>query len=233
MVGDQPAQDIPTPGKPYAFCLDVAGQDESRMSVGAAQASPELSNPGRDSVSLSIIELDCSNLAIASLPTYRVVARHSWTGQPHIKLFSILKNLVQTWNPMYIVIDATGVGEGLWSLLDHLYPRKVIPVKFTQQEKSEIGWRFLSIIETGRFRDCTNQADVIEQYRGCISEVLPGPGKLLRWGVPDGTRAADGDLLHDDAVISDSLVSILDRQEWQPFTEPDFYIFHPSDPLKG
>ena len=140
---------------------------------------------------------------------------------------------MQTWHPIYIVIDATGVGEGLWSLLDYAFPKIVLPVKFTQQEKSEIGWRFLSIIETGRFRDCAPASNVDEQYRGCMSEVLPGPGKLLRWGVPDGTRAADGELLHDDAVISDSLVAILDRQGWEPFTEPELYMFHPPDPLKG
>jgi hypothetical protein len=230
MVADQSNQDQPTFGRSYAFLLDIAGQDESRMHISS---DAPLTNPGRDSVSLSIVELDLSNLAIAALPTYRVIRRFSWTGQPHVSIYHILRNLVQTWAPIYIVIDATGVGEGLWSLLDFAYPKKVIPVKFTQQEKSEIGWRFLSIIETGRFRDCAPDPSVDEQYRGCISEVLAGPGKLLRWGVPDGTRAADGDLLHDDALISDSLVAVLDRQEWQPFTEPEVFMFHPPDPLKG
>ena len=72
MVADQPAQDQPIPGRSYAFCLDVAGQDEARMHISS---DAPLTNPGRDAVSLSIIDMDCSNLAIAALPTYRVIKR--------------------------------------------------------------------------------------------------------------------------------------------------------------
>ncbi len=77
----------------------------------------------------------------------------AWTGENHLAVFGKIKNLAEQWSPQHIVIDATGVGEGLWSLLDRSFPTRVIPVKFTAQEKSEIGWRFLSIIETGRFSD--------------------------------------------------------------------------------
>ena len=84
-----------------------------------------------------------------------VAGRAAWTGANHLTVFGQLKALAESWQPQHIVIDATGVGEGLWSLLDRAFPARVIPVKFTQREKSEIGWRFLSIIETGRFRDNT------------------------------------------------------------------------------
>ena len=105
--------------------------------------------------------------------------------------------------PQHIVIDATGVGEGLWAMLDRAFPTRVIPVKFTAQEKSEIGWRFLSIIETGRFIDPAPTDEVRLQYSRCISEILPGPGKHLRWGVPDGSRGPDGELIHDDYILAD------------------------------
>jgi len=49
------------------------------------------------------------------------------------------------------VIDATGVGEGLWSLLDNAFgPLTVLPVKFTSKVKSELGYGLLGIIESGR-----------------------------------------------------------------------------------
>ncbi len=111
-------------------------------------------------------------------------------------------------------MDATGVGEGLWAMMDHAFPTRVIPVKFTQQGKSEIGWRFLSIIETGRFRDHAHTNEVRLQYSKCISEILPGPAKTLRWGVPDGTRGPAGELIHDDFILADSLTAKLDELEW-------------------
>ena len=58
--------------------------------------------------------------------------------------------------------------------------------------KSEMGYAFLGLIETGRFRDCASTEEVVTQYRHCESEILPGPQKTMRWGVKDGTRDAEG-----------------------------------------
>ncbi len=122
---------------PVAFLIDVAGQDEVMLN------SNELGNPGRDSTTLSIVSIDLSTLATLQAPTYRIVHRRAWTGIRYLTVFGQLKALADIWKPQHIVIDATGVGEGLWTLLDKAFPTRVIPVKFTQQQKSEIGWRFL------------------------------------------------------------------------------------------
>ncbi len=114
-------------------------------------------------------------------------------------------------------------------MLDKAFPTRVIPVKFTQQEKSEMGWRFLSIIETGRFRDNAPSDAVRIQYAKCRSEILPGPAKTLRWGVPDGTRGPDGELVHDDHIMADALVAKLDELEWQSHSET--LIVRAPDPL--
>jgi hypothetical protein len=253
MQGDRPGQNEPRPGGLYAFCLDVAGQDETRMDEngwtmsdaaamsdgraryipptdGARPVSP-LQNPGRDATALTIMEIDLSSLPLLQGPTYRAVKRMQWTGSNHVTVFGALKSLGEAWNPQHIVIDATGVGEGLWAMLDRAFPGRVRPVKFTQSEKSEIGWRFLSIIETGRFRDCCPTDEVRAQYQACRSEILPGPAKTLRWGVPEGLRGPDGELLHDDFILADSLVTLLDRLEWRSPLPP--MIVRPKDPLKG
>ena len=117
----------PVSGLPHAFLIDVAGQDEALMDTEG------LGNPGRDSTTLSIVEIDLSSLKTLQAPTYRVVMRYSWTGENHLTVFSKIKSLAGAWRPQYIVIDATGVGEGLWALLDKTFPARVKPVKFTQQ----------------------------------------------------------------------------------------------------
>lgn len=227
MIGDQPAQDQPVSGTLYAFLLDVAGQDEAIMNGLDAP----LINPGRDAVSLSIASVDLSSLEFLQVPTYRIVNRQQWVGQNHVTIFGKLKAMAEAWTPQWIVIDATGVGEGLWAMLDKAFPLRVIPVKFTQQTKSEVGWKLISIIETGRLRDCTPSDKVRAQYAGCQSEILPGPAKTLRWGVPEGSRDVDGDLLHDDYVLADALVSQLDGLDWYANTE--FSAIDGEDPLKS
>jgi hypothetical protein len=236
LQGDRPAQDAPRPGSVYAFLLDVAGQDEAVMKTTddgpLTMDNGPSSMVSRDSTALTIVEIDLSGMGtLDRAPIYRAVKRLQWTGQNHLGIFGALQSLGQAWQPQYFVIDASGVGEGLWAMLDRAFPGRVQPVKFTRTEKSEIGWRFLSIIETGRFRDCCPTDQVRLQYAACRSEILPGAGQTLRWGVPEGRRGPDGELLHDDMLIADSLVSVLDRLKWHTSTPP---IFVPGrDPLEG
>ena len=215
MQADQPSQTCPQVGVVYAFLLDVAGQDEARMFTSA---DAPLSNPGRDSVSLTIATVDLSTLAVLQAPTYRFVNRQQWTGLNHLLIFGKLKSLVESWNPQYIVMDATGVGEGLWAMLDRSFPARVIPVKLSRQVKSELGWHYLAILETGRLRDCCLTDPVRLQYDACQAEILPGPAKTLRWGVPEGARSPDGEFIHDDYLLADALVAELDRLKWNVST---------------
>jgi hypothetical protein len=210
--------------------IDVAGMDESKTSLASSLSSEGLGNPGRDSTTLTIVGIDLSTLSILTRPTYRVLARHSWTGQNHLSVFGQIKNLAEQWSPQHIVIDASGVGEGLWALLDRAFPTRVTPIKFTSQEKSEIGWRFLAIVESGRFLDPAPNDEVRLQYSHCISEILPGPQKTLRWGVPDGARGPDGELIHDDYILADALTSVLDCMEWN--IQTDLYCSEGYDPLE-
>ncbi len=198
----------------YGFLIDVAGQDETRTEMYRETA---LLNPGRDSTFLKIVEVDISSVSVAGKPTYRVVGRLAWTGASHVAVFGALKALEQKWNPQYIVIDATGVGEGLWSMLDNAYGEKeVLPVKFTAQLKSALGYGLLGLMDSGRYQEYHPLDETFQrQMDFCRSEILPGPGKLMRWGVPDGTRdRASGEPVHDDDLITSAMCAILDRMEW-------------------
>lgn len=208
MQGDQPAQEQPQAGHIYALKIDVAGVDEAVLELEG------MSNPGRDKTTLSIDDIDLSMLETLQAPIYRTVKRLEWHGENHVTIFGALCQIIDRWNPLYIVIDATGVGEGLFSMLAKRYPTKTIGVKFSAQTKSEIGYGFLGVIEAGRFRDCARTEQVTEQYQRCTSEILVGPQKTMRWGVKDGTRGASGELVHDDYILADALVAELDKRAW-------------------
>lgn len=222
MLGDQPAQAEPIPGHLYAMTVDVGGQDEAMMNLDG------MGNPGRDYVTVDIHDVDLSSLETLQAPIYRCVNRSSSQGVNHVDVFGALCAKVDAWNIQHIVIDATGVGEGLWGMLVKKYPTRTIAVKFTQQVKSEIGYAFLGVVETGRFRDCARTEEVRMQYEKCQSEVLIGPAKTMRWGVKDGTRES-GLLVHDDWLLADSLVTELDKLDWSiPF---ETVIIQGIDPM--
>ena len=200
----------PKEGVLYAFLLDVAGQDEAVMQTG----DEDLAEDKRDAVTLSIIEIDLEDVEIDQFPSYTVINRKSWTGLPHPTIYKKIKDLNSIWMPALIVMDATGVGEGLWGFLDRALPNKVMPVKFSSKTKSEIGYAFLSTIETGRFHDATQDPQAIKQYAACVSEIKIGPAKTMKWGVPEGKRDEEGKEIHDDYVLADCLCVKLDELQW-------------------
>jgi hypothetical protein len=165
-----------------------------------------------------------------------VMQRAGWIGVKHSTLYGRIKALAETWQPRYLVIDATGVGAGLTSFLDKSFPGRVIPFLFTRVTKSKLGWDFLAVVDTGRFRDYASQDEAkqvfFQQLAYCQSEIMPGPEHRMKWGVPDGTRdLTNGELVHDDWVLSAALCSVLQDVSWSVFSRP--ILVQAADPLKA
>jgi hypothetical protein len=231
LIGTHEALDAPRPAQLYACLIDVAGQDE-----GASLEEGGLENPKRDSTALTVVEVDLATLSdpLLKAPSYRAVSRRLWTGTNQTRLYAELRGLMDHWRPWWTVIDATGVGAGLSSFLANAYPNRVIPFVFTSSSKSKLGWDFMGMIDSGRFKDYratepghSRHASVyafdpdslrelfLRQAEYCQYEVRPGSGQVLRWGVPDSQRdPATGELLHDDLLLSAALVAVLDGQDW-------------------
>jgi hypothetical protein len=214
MRGEHPRRYTPEEGLVYAVLVDVAGEDESGGGEGVI-----LTNPGRDSTALTVVEVSLASLCdeLVRAPTYRVVNRRSWVGIKHASLYGEIKALADHWGAAYLVIDATGVGAGLASFLEKASPGKVIPYVFTAKSKSDLGWKFLSVVETGRFKDHTPNGPEREEFWVQLRHVSyqAGENQSLRWGVPEGSReAGTGGLVHDDWVISAALCAVLDAQSW-------------------
>ena len=91
----------------------------------------------------------------------------------------------------------------------------VEPFVFTGKSKSDLGWAFLGLIDGGRFKEYVEEpaTEITRVYRqqlaACRYEVVPGPGRVLRWSVP-------ANLGHDDLLISAALAARLDAIDWRP-----------------
>lgn len=242
MASDLPAADGSTSGceagaagSLYALAIDVAGEDEALEGADLRAA-----NPRKDSTVVTVVRVDLGGLddPLLGLPRYEVVNRYGWTGRQHADLYAAILDLVEQWQAAAVVVDATGVGAGLASFLQRRLgtarphnagsaqaqragvarrairaPGLVLPVEFNLASKSDLGWDFLGLIETGRFKDYVEDgaSDTRQFWReveACEFEVLPGPGQRMRWGVRDPA-------LHDDYLISAALVSRLDALAWR------------------
>lgn len=227
LYGTYPPQTAPSPGEIYVMTLDIAGEDEKSQEVDA------LSNPARDATALTIARVNTATLTDPGLllPSYEIVYRQLWVGTRHTDLYGQILSLATTWGVRHLVCDATGVGAGLTAFLTRSLGSKVIPFIFNTRTKSDLGWSFLSLIDSGRLKTYAvddqekfpfsrgDLGDVaskfFRQLEHCQYEIFPGPEKRIRWSVPDGTRdPASGELIHDDLVISAALLAVLDDKPW-------------------
>ena len=230
MRGDHGRRHEPEPGHRYALLIDVAGEDEQAVASQhvpgqgvAIQYRMMLGNPQRDATALTVVDVDHTH---GSLPTYRVVDRKLWLGEAHTALYRELLALARHWHAAWVVVDATGVGAGLASFLEEALGGRgqpggrVVPVQFSRRLKSDLGWSFLGVVETGRYRDYEpDGAPETRQFwyevEACQREVRSDPNHTMRWGVWDNV-AYDGLIAygHDDLLISASLCALLDDLGW-------------------
>jgi hypothetical protein len=186
---------------------------------------------------VTVFRVDLAGLEdpLLGFPRYEVVNRYWWTGRQHSTLYAAIVDLAEFWQAACVVVDATGVGAGLASFLvqrlgsyrDHP-PGPVIPIHFTLASKSDLGWHFLSLVETGRYKEYADDGapDTRQFWREveeCEFEVLPGPGQRMRWGVRDPA-------VHDDMLISAALVAELDKVQWTVEVESEVIKAPPDWP---
>jgi hypothetical protein len=220
MRGDHPRQHTATPGRQYALLVDVAGADEvAAYAPGAdiGDARDVLPGSRRDATALTVVEADLSGLddPLVMRPRYRVVDRRLWVGTSHPHLHATLTDLaLNVWKARWVVVDATGVGAGLAGFLAQRLPGRVVPFVFTVQSKSQLGWDFLAMVDSGRYKEYAEDGEhdtglFWTQVEECTSQVGNGPGRPLRWGVELAAT-------HDDLLVSAALTAVLDRQDWRP-----------------
>ncbi len=213
--GEHLRQTTPPGGSCIAFCLDVAGEDAGLGTSGV------LSNPQRDFSALTIIAWHSQPTDWgASQNHYAVLNRQAWQGISQSQLFEQIMALVRLWQPRHLVVDASGVGAGVASFLERALPGKVTAFQFNTASKSRLGWAFLGLIDSGRFKDhrdeSPQQREFLAQARACKSSISIGPERTLRWQVPAGTRDERGQEVHDDWLISAALCAVLESQSLQP-----------------
>jgi len=228
MVGTHLRQRAPTEGREYAILLDVAGESEERLEGELLRAE----EPRKDSTALTIVEVARSDLGtppawIGGLPRFLVMDRYLWTGTPHYQLYGAIVHLAELWAPTRVIVDATGVGAGLVSFLRRALGERVLPFIFTLASKSDLGWGFLGICNSGRFLDHRDDGSpergrFWRELAAAEHEIVQGPDKRMRWGVRDPA-------LHDDLLISAALCALLDHQEPAPYVGSQ--IIEAEDPL--
>jgi len=106
------------------------------------------------------------------------------------------------WHCRKVVVDATGVGQPVASLLRQSLGSKVSPFTFTQQSKSELGFRLLAAINSGRLKMYAGDGSPEEQEFWFEMEKAKSqyrPSQTMNFYVDPGEG-------HDDFLMSLALL---------------------------
>jgi len=133
-------------GKTYIAGIDLAGE--------AGGDDFTNTQPHQDSTVVTIGELDFSICDdIQKQPRIKVVEHYRWTGRKHAELYSRLVDILKNvWKCRRVVVDATGLGQPVSSFLRKALGSRVSPFTFTAKSKSELGFKLLAAINSGRLK---------------------------------------------------------------------------------
>jgi len=180
-------------GKIYVAGLDLAGEAE-------ISEEPGMTVRGRDAAVLTIAEVSFPAADTeAKEPRIEVVEHYACVGRPHPELYRELLHIIRdTWKCSRVVIDATGVGEGVASFLRAALGNRVKPFKFTQASKSALGFNLLAAVNSGSLS--LYRADGSPEHREMLLELerarsVSRPNRTINFYVDP----AEG---HDDYLVS-------------------------------
>jgi hypothetical protein len=245
VTGDQPEP-------VYVATIDVGGQDEATTDMVA-----RLNNPGRDYTVATLFAVTVGSSSLAHLPVYLALDVFVDHGSRHFQDVpgrpSLVKRLVawlELWPARHLVVDCSGVGEGLYDWLCARFGRaRVTGYPFQGAgKKAALGSAFISLIETGRFKYWQGDEErplsdgwwFWRQVEACRYE-LPAAGRFdhhLRWGVPAQAKLSAvgqaGLAIHDDRLLSAALICQADSL-WQAgrlaLGQAQSAVISPRDPL--
>lgn len=214
MVGNHPPLTRPEQGQQYIATLDTGGEDEQL--------------PGqhtRHNYTALLIH------RVTSSGRYETIACWQWQGQRHFEpqangqpsMSRQIENIIIHWKPSAIIADATGLGQGIASYLSARFTGRVIKFVFTHRSKAEVGSKFVSLIESGKygfFCDAASYSTTwlfMAQAAACTMEIAIGGSfdTTLKWGVPDNhtTPHPAGTIqTNDDVLVAAALVAVAEQE---------------------
>jgi hypothetical protein len=126
---------------------DEDGAYIAGMDVGGEENKP---TGKRDSTVITIGRVRYNEL---DLPRIEVVHQVWWTGMRYMEQYATMVALMQQWNIRQLVIDRTGLGEGLAALLTQRFgEERVVAFCFSRPSKSHLTYQLLSMINSGRLK---------------------------------------------------------------------------------
>jgi hypothetical protein len=213
LQGSHAWEDEPRAGDWYIGGMDVAGEERPAAHMPGEAPRPSQygrngrnGRNGRSKRDSSVLTIGRVHFNEFNLPCIEVTHQQWWTGRSHLDQYAAALALIEHWDVRALVIDATGLGAGLASMLvGKLGAERVTPFTFTRPAKSRLAYQLLSLLNSGRLKLYEAHSAPMPIYDECWRQLrlaryrLPAPETIDFYVDP-----ADG---HDDFLASLALLT--------------------------
>lgn len=124
---------------------------------------------------------DNASLAILAIPLrpgdkWRVLKTMDFHGQNFQYQANRIKEIVDSHNVQHVGIDVTGIGYGLFELVEQFY-RRVTPINYSNETKTGLVMKAIDVIENGRFEYESGNKRITQAFM-MITKTTTGSGLI-------------------------------------------------------
>ena len=211
LQGKHTWEELPQEDAIYVAGMDVAGEQRASPTI-SLMTQPALAGgrTRRDSTVITIGRVSYNEL---NLPVVEVVHHEWWTGMPYLDQYAATLALVEQWGIRTLVMDATGLGGCLASLLlARLGEQRVQPYTFSRPSKSHLAYQLLAQINSGRLKLYAPEQAPRTTYEECRQQLrkaryrLPEPDILDFYVDP---RDGHDDFLSSLALLTEAVTTVM------------------------
>lgn len=100
---------------------------------------------------------------------FRVLAVYCWQGLNFSYQANQIRELMRRFNLTYIGIDVTGIGKGVYDLVEKFAPREAVPILYSVESKNRLVLKMIDVVEQKRIEWPKDAIDEISKERAEIT----------------------------------------------------------------
>ncbi|MDR5801907.1 terminase large subunit domain-containing protein [Caballeronia sp. LZ001] len=127
-------------------------------------------------------EGDAAGCVVIAPPTqpggkFRVLERHRWRGEDFETQAQYVREITRRYNVTKITVDATGVGYGLYRLVQQFFPR-TYALQYSPELKTRLILKAQSVITNARLEFDASYTDLVQSFMSIRRSMTPSGSKL-------------------------------------------------------
>lgn len=137
---------------------------------------------------------------------FRVLEKHYWRGLNFQHHVAQIDEVYNRYNVTYIGVDTTGIGGGVWDLVQARYPREAVAIHYSNENKNRLVLKMIDVIESGRLAFDAEHKDIAMAFMA-IKRTSTNSGNMMTFKADrsETTGHADAFWAISHAIINEPL----------------------------